>query len=194
MVLRNFLEEMTISYTRLSRSLVCYSEQFYYRHFSHIGSPTTPCLATGFRLFRFRSPLLTESLLISFPHPTEMFQFGWCPICYYLPPCGGSLQHITPCGVDCSIRKPSDRGSMAPPRRVSPPYASFLGMNTQGIHCQLCSVVENKGSNSYVGFVRSSTKFIAVLGNLRQLTDGFPLMMQLQIYIYSSKRNFTRTV
>ena len=47
--------------------------------------------------------------------------------------------------VDCSIRKPSDHGSMAPSRRVSPPYASFLGMNTLGIHCQLCSVVENKG-------------------------------------------------
>ena len=28
-----------------------------------------------FRLFRFRSPLLTESLLISFPLGTEMFQF-----------------------------------------------------------------------------------------------------------------------
>ena len=84
--------------------------------------------------------------MISFPHPTEMFQFGWCPICCYLPPCGRSLQHITPCGVDCSIRKPSDRGSMAPPRRVSPPYASFLGMNTLGIHCQLVALQRTKDS------------------------------------------------
>ncbi len=29
-----------------------------------------------FGLFRFRSPLLSESLLISFPLPTQMFQFG----------------------------------------------------------------------------------------------------------------------
>ena len=29
----------------------------------------------GFGLFRFRSPLLTESLLLSFPKGTEMFQF-----------------------------------------------------------------------------------------------------------------------
>lgn len=28
-----------------------------------------------FRLIRFRSPLLTESLLLSFPVGTEMFQF-----------------------------------------------------------------------------------------------------------------------
>jgi hypothetical protein len=34
-----------------------------------------------FRLVRFRSPLLTESLLISFPPGTKMFQFpGYCPL------------------------------------------------------------------------------------------------------------------
>jgi hypothetical protein len=39
--------------------------------------------SSEFRLFRFRSPLLTESHVISFPHPTEMFQFGWYPACCY---------------------------------------------------------------------------------------------------------------
>jgi hypothetical protein len=34
--------------------------------------------APGFRLFRVRSPLLTESLLISFPRGTEMFHFPRC--------------------------------------------------------------------------------------------------------------------
>lgn len=29
-----------------------------------------------FRLFRFRSPLLTESIFLSFPSGTEMFQFS----------------------------------------------------------------------------------------------------------------------
>jgi hypothetical protein len=38
--------------------------------------PTTPAGRTGwFRLFRVRSPLLTESRLISAPAGTEMFQF-----------------------------------------------------------------------------------------------------------------------
>ena len=32
-----------------------------------------------FRLFPFRSPLLRESLLLSFPRGTEMFQFPRCP-------------------------------------------------------------------------------------------------------------------
>jgi hypothetical protein len=34
----------------------------------------SPAAATG--LFRFRSPLLAESLLMSFPPATEMFQFA----------------------------------------------------------------------------------------------------------------------
>ena len=33
-----------------------------------------------FVLFRFRSPLITESLLISIPPPTKMLQFGGFPI------------------------------------------------------------------------------------------------------------------
>ncbi len=36
--------------------------------------PVTSCKTTG--LFRFRSPLLTESRLMSFPPATEMFQFA----------------------------------------------------------------------------------------------------------------------
>ena len=48
--------------------------------------PTTPnwqrhqALTPGrFRLIPFRSPLLRESLLLSFPRGTEMFQFPRCP-------------------------------------------------------------------------------------------------------------------
>ena len=29
------------------------------------------------RFLQFRSSLLSESLLLSFPHPTKIFQFGW---------------------------------------------------------------------------------------------------------------------
>ena len=38
-------------------------------------SPTTPVVNYWFGLFRFRSPLLTESYSLSFPPVTEMFHF-----------------------------------------------------------------------------------------------------------------------
>lgn len=41
---------------------------------------TFPCEGIRFELCRFHSPLLTVSRLISFPAPTEMFQFGAFPI------------------------------------------------------------------------------------------------------------------
>ena len=42
-------------------------------------SPTTPKINLRFGLFRFRSPLLTESISLSFPPVTKMFQFtGYC--------------------------------------------------------------------------------------------------------------------
>ena len=62
----------SISRTRISRSLSDFPKPFRYKAVFSIqlcGSspcgPTTPL--TRFRLFRFRSPLLPESLLISFP-------------------------------------------------------------------------------------------------------------------------------
>ena len=60
-----------------------------------IGNQTTE--SVRFRLLPVRSPLLGES--VSLPHPTEMFQFGWCPShayrfsvgCHPLP--DGGLPH-----------------------------------------------------------------------------------------------------
>ena len=44
---------------------------------SHVRGPTTPQRKPSrFGLFRFRSPLLTESIFLSFPPGTEMFQFS----------------------------------------------------------------------------------------------------------------------
>jgi hypothetical protein len=52
-----------------------------------LSGPTTPyrqrhqaLTPAQFRLFPFRSPLLRESLLLSFPQGTEMFQFPWFPL------------------------------------------------------------------------------------------------------------------
>ena len=42
------------------------------------------CKQLRFGLFHFRSPLLAESRLISFPRPTKMFQFGRFPSYTYL--------------------------------------------------------------------------------------------------------------
>jgi hypothetical protein len=47
--------------------------------------PTTPVAVAchRFGLFPFRSPLLGESLLFSFPQGTEMFRFPWFASCSY---------------------------------------------------------------------------------------------------------------
>jgi hypothetical protein len=49
--------------------------------FPDCSTGTYAIMSTG--LFRFRSPLLTESRLISIPPVTEMFQFtGFAPLTY----------------------------------------------------------------------------------------------------------------
>ena len=42
------------------------------------------CKQFRFWLVPFRSPLLGESLLLSFPQGTKMFQFPWCPPITYV--------------------------------------------------------------------------------------------------------------
>ncbi len=109
----------------------------------------------GFRLIRFRSPLLTESLVISFPRVTEMFQFTRYPTSRYLDlSVALTTRYPVLHGMDCSIRKPPDRRIITPPRRISLLYASFLGMSAQGIHYQLYNVAENKRSVSWRSLVQ----------------------------------------
>jgi hypothetical protein len=67
---------LVVSPTGLSPSMAAHSRAFDY-------GPATLCLvlqpprdeSRGFGLFRFRSPLLTESRFLSLPPGTEMFQF-----------------------------------------------------------------------------------------------------------------------
>ena len=47
------------------------------------------------RFLQFRSSLLSESLLLSFPHPTKIFQFGWFRL-----PCG--IHSLLLCGFSHS--------------------------------------------------------------------------------------------
>ena len=82
-----------------------------------------------FRLLRVRSPLLTDSLLVSFPQGTKMFQFP-C-----LPPYGYAftIQYydMTHSGFPHSEIFGSKR--IAAPRSLSQLIASFIGFTHLGI-------------------------------------------------------------
>jgi hypothetical protein len=90
-------------------------------------SPTTPerYYPLEFGLIPFRSPLLRESRLISFPPGTEMFQFP-----------GLALFRVmgfnTPTGFP--IRKSPDQSLLAAPRGLSQLATSFIAGSCLGIH------------------------------------------------------------
>jgi hypothetical protein len=79
--------------------------------------------APWFRLFRVRSPLLTESLLFSIPQGTEMFHFPWCRsiVLFYSD---HSIQSLHWMG--CPIRKSPDQSVFAAPRSLSQLTTSFF--------------------------------------------------------------------
>ncbi len=84
-----------------------------------------------FRLFPFRSPLLWESRLISFPAGTEMFHFpalALTSLCIQLAATGHDSRRVAP------FRNPRIIGCLAPPRGLSQPTASFFASRRQGIH------------------------------------------------------------
>ena len=100
--------------------------------------PTTPyrqrhqaIAPARFRLFPFRSPLLRESLLLSSPRGTEMFQFPRFPLPALCVQAG-----VTPhdgCGVSPFGHPRIDAWSTAP-RGFSQSPTSFFGFRRQGIH------------------------------------------------------------
>ena len=90
-------------------------------------SPTTPDASIRFALFRFRSPLLPESLLISLPLATEMFHFT------RLAP-AGNTHH---CVLGCPIRISLDQSLLAAPQSFSQLSTSFIASYSLGIHHSL---------------------------------------------------------
>ena len=100
--------------------------------------PTTPnaqrlpaITRKRFGLFRFRSPLLSESLLFSLPVGTEMFHFPTFPptaLCVQAEVTGHDSSWVSPFGNPrITARLPTSRGlSQAP--------TSFIGSWCQGIH------------------------------------------------------------
>jgi hypothetical protein len=100
--------------------------------------PTTPntqplpgITCVRFSLIRFRSPLLTESLLFSLPVGTEMFHFPT------FPPHALCVQaRVTPhdwCGVP-PFGHPRINARLAAPRGLTQPPTSFIGSWCPGIH------------------------------------------------------------
>src|SRR5947209_8220371 len=101
-------------------------------------APTTPnwqrrkaLPPARFGLIPFRSPLLRESLLLSSPRGTEMFQFPRFPLPVLCVQTG-----VTPhdgCGVSSFGHPRIDAWSTAP-RGFSQSPTSFFGFRRQGIH------------------------------------------------------------
>ena len=90
-----------------------------------------PLALARFRLIPFRSPLLGESRLISFPPGTEMFQFPDLS-----RPCL-CIQHAVPPYYQRWVSPfghPRITGYSAPTRGLSQPFTPFFDSWCQGIH------------------------------------------------------------
>jgi len=100
--------------------------------------PTTPgtqrlpaVTRTRFSLFRFRSPLLAESRLLSLPVGNEMFHFPTFPprtLCVQMRVTGHDSCRVSPFG------NPRITARLTAPRGVSQPPTSCIGSWCQGIH------------------------------------------------------------
>ena len=102
-----------------------------FRQFLPARNPTRH--APWFGLFPFRSPLLRESIFLSLPPGTEMFQFPGCPrvgLCVH-----PTVADLRPPGFP--IRISTDLGLLAAPRGFSQLAASFVGAWCLGIHPML---------------------------------------------------------
>ena len=103
-----------------------------------LSGPTTPHLQRlpaitqmRFGLFRFRSPLLSESLLFSLPVGTEMFHFPtFPPHALYIQAwvTGHDSSWVSPFG------NPRITARLPTPQGLSQAPTSFFGSRCQGIH------------------------------------------------------------
>jgi hypothetical protein len=80
------------------------------------------------RLLRFRSPLLSESRLMSVPRATEMFQFTRFASHDYV----FSMRY--PCGWVSPFGNLRIKACLPAPRSLSQAITSFVACNRQGIH------------------------------------------------------------
>ena len=88
-------------------------------------------MAKTCRLFRFRSPLLSESRLMSFPRATEMFQFTRFASHTYVFSVRYLCRWVSPFG---NLRI---KANLPAPRSLSQAITSFVAYHRQGIHHML---------------------------------------------------------
>ncbi len=93
--------------------------------------PTTPPASRWFGLFRFRSPLLTESFSLSIPLVTEMFHFTRYCARRVMYSHGGDRAFTRP---GYPIRKSTGQSVFAAIRGLSQLVTSFIACWHQGIH------------------------------------------------------------
>ena len=108
-----------------------------------------------FRLFPFRSPLLRESLLLSIPRGTEMFQFPRFP-----PPALCVQAGVTPhdgCRVS-PFGHPRVNAWSAAHRGLSQPHTSFIGGRRLGIHRWLFVAWKNKDARARYAVLKELTE------------------------------------
>ena len=84
------------------------------------------------RLFRFRSPLLSESRLMSFPLLTEMFQFR-----RFASPSLWIQEGMTLAGRVSPFGNLRIKANLPAPRSLSQAITSFVAYHRQGIHHML---------------------------------------------------------
>ena len=123
-------------------------------------NPTTPRMQhlpaithPWFSLFRFRSPLLTESLLFSLPVGTEMFHFPTFPPHTLYIQVRVTRHHscwVSPFG------HPRISARLTAPRGLSQPPTSFIGSWCQGIHRTLF-ITYNKDARVHCAVLKQHT-------------------------------------
>ena len=136
--------------------------------------PTTPSwqrhqalTPARFGLIPFRSPLLRESLLLSSPRGTEMFQFPRFPL-----PALCIQTGVTPhdgCRVS-PFGHPRIEARSAAPRGLSQPPTSFIGFRRQGIHRWLFVAWRTKMLVLAMEFSRDKRAEMTTLSDCRRWT------------------------
>jgi hypothetical protein len=122
--------------------------------------PTTPqqqhlpaITLLWFGLLRFRSPLLSESLLFSLPVGTEMFHFPTFPphtLYIQMQVTGHNSSWVSPFG------HPRINARLPTPQGLSQATTSFIGSRCQGIHHVPLVACHNKNSTT-----KTATKMLA---------------------------------
>ncbi len=123
----------SVSNTRLSLAMARLSSRLLLPTPESLTAALQPHMVetTWFGLFPFRSPLLWESRLISFPPGTEMFHFpgsASSTLWIHVEIPEHDFRWVSP------FRDPRIKGCLAPPRGLSQLATSFFAVQRQGIH------------------------------------------------------------